>query len=69
MTELEEKQTDCPYCKDHAPAILTNPAISEFEAVIYNAHGDEATIDLGYEGDYDAICINYCPMCGRKLGD
>lgn len=61
MTELEEKQASCPYC--HGDYIII---------------GDYTELELDLEhqrivacGD-DEVYLNdaqYCPMCGRKLGE
>ena len=60
----------CDYCKPHKEkAMLEKYRIT---AEISYLCGD-VTLDIEYDGVYESesasIDINYCPMCGRKLGD
>jgi hypothetical protein len=67
MTELEEKQADCPYCD------------TPYKTIVNAKYWDEMNVALGrdsrlHEWGANGIGknptpINYCPMCGRKLGD
>lgn len=67
MTELEEKQASCPYC--HSP----------YETIVEAINWDEMNVALDRDnrlrewGDNgigeNPTPINYCPMCGRKLGE
>lgn len=65
--KLNEKHTNCPYCspspKDRVPVIENG---SDFLAV-----EDNGTVAFGDDG---AVAqrerlFNFCPMCGRRLGD
>lgn len=70
MSELEEKQANCPYC--HGTADLNDTANSEFQINIDLYDSDDVRLNVEYQGgaDYDdSSHINYCPMCGRKLGE
>lgn len=53
--------TDCEYCKCDK---LMSTKYDDNEVRIHGDHLDIANEGLG--GSY--IKINYCPMCGRKLG-
>ena len=70
MTELEEKQANCPYCHEQKDIINT----------LDNSHlyvaGMEQPGQVVHIYDNRLICeeqtiesrkINFCPMCGRKL--
>ena len=69
MTELEEKQADCPFC--HGAADLNDTANSEFQINIDLYDPDDVRLNVEYQGgaDYEMAYIKYCPMCGRKLGE
>lgn len=72
---LTKEQADCPYC--HDPFLdfsgLTDDeldwkqeafcSVDENRHIFYGSFGD------GYDGESKTIIINYCPMCGRKLGE
>lgn len=61
MTELEEKQADCPYC--HEPyAIISG---GNRDGFWFNSSNQLCS---PYD-DAPNVSVNYCPMCGRKLGD
>ena len=78
MTELEEKQVDCPYCHEPFKPWGLYDKDSDYT-------GNSATIDsvakqlsIDSDGwnyyddepctDHSSVPIYYCPMCGRKLG-
>lgn len=67
MTELEEKQAGCPYCrlgrpiKDNSCSII---AIEQNANILWFNSDKFVGEDEG-----DIVSINYCPMCGRKLGE
>lgn len=75
MTELEEKQANCPYCHDPFLDIsgLTDYEIDwkqeAFCSVDENMHIIYGSFGNGYGGESKITLINYCPMCGRKLGE
>jgi glutaredoxin len=57
---------DCPYCKRSKP--LLNDCENGGPSV-YIDNGDGTPLTVSTEGyDYE-IPINYCPMCGKRLGD
>ena len=67
MNELDEKQADCPYC--HSP----------YKTIVNAKYWDEMNVALGRDSRLhewgangigkNPMPINYCPMCGRKLGE
>lgn len=83
MTELEEKQDNCPYCHDDPNH--RNPCISiayEVYPDINNSFGKSLSystiIDItksilivcfidGFDINYVPVKITHCPMCGRRL--
>ena len=55
----------CEYCKEGngvGKALLHDENFESLYIVILNGMLWDKTYDCGIE-------INYCPMCGRKLGD
>lgn len=72
MTELEEKQADCPYCHEQKDIINTLD-----HSHLYVA-GMEQPGQVVYISDNLLVCeertmesrkINFCPMCGRPLNE
>ena len=59
MTELEKKQASCPYCHDPYDIIKSGDCVGFW----FNSNNQLCS-------PYNApkVPINYCPMCGRKLG-
>ena len=62
MTELEEKQANCPFCHDDSAFIMNLD--DEDEADIYVSGNTLKVSVIDTCGTY----INYCPMCGKYLG-
>lgn len=70
-----KKQESCRYC--HEPFLdLSGKADYEiYEDDAYCGMDDKgilefgASFDSGCLGADKIVSINYCPMCGRKLGD
>ena len=61
----------CKYCegKNVFRDTLKNEKSNDIELKIYEYHTTRCTcINDEFTGE-DSISINYCPMCGRKLGD
>lgn len=62
----------CEYCMSEKP-LLESPSFHESSGVqsLINDGVLSVTADFesGYVGDFESIAINYCPMCGEKLGD
>lgn len=76
MTELEEKQANCPYC--HEPFLDLSGKTSDEEDDEDLAYcGTDDYGNLEYGASFDSGCvikneyvkIKYCPMCGRRLGE
>lgn len=74
MTELEEKQANCPYC--HEPFLdLSGKASDEVDYDDLAYCGTDDYGNLEYGASFDSGCVNkneyvkikYCPFCGRKL--
>lgn len=63
------KDKECKFCKQGEP--LNDIANSNF-AISVGKDEDggciEVEYDDSYESDWEAPSINYCPMCGGKLG-
>lgn len=57
----EYKIKMCDYCEDER-SILYDDDYQSLNIFIKNGHLWEKTLDMGTD-------INYCPMCGRKLGE
>ena len=76
MTELEEKQADCPYCNGHSviesfskgTVWYLNPRNGGYEKWIREREHINVQVDID-DGGSDVFWFNYCPMCGRKLGE
>lgn len=51
----------CEYCEKEKPILYDN-IFESLNIFIKNGFLWEKTYDMGTE-------INYCPMCGRKLGE
>lgn len=67
MTELEEKQANCPYCHSPYKVIVEAKYWDEMNVALY---WDNRLHESGCNGNGKTPTpINYCPMCGRKLGD
>ena len=65
MTELEEKQADCPYC--HEPfKEISNENVEA--TIVFNSKKVSLRM-MDSEFYEDNVTIIYCPMCGRKLGE
>lgn len=70
-----DNQKRCKYC--HEPFLdfsgRTDDEV-DLEDAAYCGTDDEgnlefgASFDSGWENKSEAVNINYCPMCGRKLG-
>ena len=71
MTELEEKQANCPYCHSTGNLNDTTDRNNDFQIKIDLYDPDDARLNVEYQcgADYEIVHINYCPMCGRNLGD
>ena len=76
MSSKSEKKEECKYCEKHVsfevePTVFlkSKGKYDEFNIFIHKGENDEvAGLMIGnYEG-YRYIYINYCPVCGRKLG-
>jgi len=69
MTELEEKQADCPYCHWAADLNDTANRNNDFQINIDLDDPDDVRLNVEYQGgaDYEDARINYCPICGRWL--
>ncbi|WP_333603517.1 hypothetical protein [Lactobacillus acetotolerans] len=63
MTELEEKQANCPYC--HEPF---TPLYSETDS-IYGLIMHKVFEVCTTDERLSKLKYSYCPICGRKLGD
>lgn len=72
MTELEEKKANCPYCHEQKDIINTLDNSRRYFS------GMEQPGQVVYVSDNLLVCeertfeareINFCPMCGRRLGD
>ena len=55
----------CKYCKDNMEGQPLNIDWNNIELIVDNCFL-YAYCDCGYRNITE---INYCPMCGRKLGD
>lgn len=67
-----QKQLDCPYC--HEPFLdLSGQSVDEMfpEDAYCNFEKDGLNYGSGEfeDGSDKTIHVNFCPMCGRKLGD
>ncbi len=78
MTELEEKQANCPYCHEPLKAwgyydkgddytgnsAMIDPVAKQLsiDSDSWDYYNDEPCTD------HTSVPIIYCPMCGRKLG-
>ena len=71
MTELEEKQVNCPYCHSTGNLNDTTDRNNDFQIKIDLYDPDDARLNVEYQcgTDYEIVHINYCPMCNRKLGE
>lgn len=67
MTELEEKQANCPYC--HNDPIQADMLKKYTDDNMYIVYLKSNTLNLEAAGLRTSEKVNYCPMCGRKLGD
>ncbi|BAP85511.1 hypothetical protein LOOC260_109720 [Paucilactobacillus hokkaidonensis JCM 18461] len=67
MTELEEKQANCPYC--HEPYNQLMEAEDGSEVTISTTSKENCLRMISYESYVYTADINYCPRCGRKLSD
>lgn len=65
--KLTEKQKHCPYCRDQADLLQIEHTNTVDQIDVYIAGGD-LRLDSYFSGG-DVLTINYCPMCGRPLGD
>lgn len=73
MTNLEEKQANCPYCHCDGSRFDNESlwgskiiqGIDDFDAMVINL----SKCQLVSANALHAFSINYCPMCGRKLGE
>ena len=59
----------CKYCEENINIFDSK----KIELKIEKLYDNEYIIEVNYEGNEetssDYQIINYCPMCGRKLGD
>ena len=69
-----KEQEECKYC--HTPFVdFSGKDIPDFGDGVYCDMDDEgnlewgASYDSGCLGDQEDVVVNYCPFCGRKLGD
>lgn len=78
MTELEEKQANCPYCHEQQQKLSIfrvkggrNEVYNLFVSSFDGLSNGQLDYDLAknYQPYGDFIKFRYCPMCGRKLGD
>ena len=68
MTELEEKQANCPFC--HGGRNV-NPLIDE-KSGDFLAFDVNGIVAFGTDGNFsvsDVGLFKFCPICGRKLGE
>lgn len=65
--KITEKQKHCPYCHDHCDLLQIEHTNTVDQIDVYIA-GDDLRLDSYFSGG-DVAHINYCPMCGRPLGD
>jgi hypothetical protein len=66
------KQSECKYCNNVAEdGEESNMSDIYGHAMRINLNGEYPYIDVWSDGPYgdQSKRINYCPMCGRKLGD
>lgn len=67
MTELEEKQADCPYChNDPKQADLLKKYTDDNMYIVYLKSN---TLNLEAAGLRTSEKVSYCPMCGRPLNE
>ena len=63
----------CKYCNDEY-YVEFNVGTFEFSDIEIGIHGDSKSIRIrvyenGHINTQEFVVINYCPICGRKLGD
>lgn len=73
---MTKEEIDCIYCSEPFECIIEYEDLSKTssEFIFVNLNGDKLSVDATagvYEPNYLEAegKINYCPMCGRKLGD
>lgn len=62
------EQASCPYCREDADGYV-KPLEKNRHAAIHFSAIDDWHIALKANGWRGRARINYCPMCGRKLGN
>jgi len=62
------EQASCPYCREDADGHV-KPLEKNCHATIYFSAIDDWHISIKANGWRGIAKINYCPMCGRRLGN
>lgn len=70
---LSKKEKQCEYCKDYTLECLPivsncDPLFERFSAMIADMGNGGKEIVIITKGNAFGLPINYCPICGRKLG-
>lgn len=58
------KNQSCPYCQNGRVLVVTKNLKSPSDGLVYIYENRLRYANSTYQ---EAITINYCPMCGRKL--
>lgn len=67
MSETKEQLT-CPYCHYHHGIKMLIRGERQCTSIMPRTHYKLGITNL-ISNEIDMASINYCPMCGRKLGE
>ena len=69
LQEKQERENGCGYCMANHPLRTERHMHKVRNSTLLTWELDEETQEIIRGSQTDGAIINYCPMCGRKLGD